>query len=190
VPDRVPYGARPDIVRCLTSAKTSLNKSADARPGIGRCPSGYLPMCYESNCHKWEATCFCRCTYCIKIDISLLKTKNINTKIYISLEQLRMINMQRTSAIEIFADLSKCGFHHHQCQSQPQSFFILTTCFVGGMMANLDINAFTIAPENSRKIGRATYDVRLISYNAVLHRNEWSLGGPLPKLFKWFWLVA
>ena len=33
VPDRAPYGARPDIVRCLTSAKNikiSLNKSADA----------------------------------------------------------------------------------------------------------------------------------------------------------------
>jgi len=39
-PLRAPYGARPGIVRCLTSArklKTSLNKSADARPGTGRC---------------------------------------------------------------------------------------------------------------------------------------------------------
>ena len=35
------------------------------------------------------------------------------------------------------------------------------------MMANFDINEFTIAPEKSRKIGRAPYDVRLISYNAV-----------------------
>jgi len=34
-------------------------------------------------------------------------------------------------------------------------------------MANVDINEFTIAPENSRKIGRAPYGVRLISYNAV-----------------------
>jgi len=33
-----------------------------------------------------------------------------------------MINLQPTSAIEIFAVLSKCGFHHHHCQSQPQSF--------------------------------------------------------------------
>jgi len=45
-------------------------------------------------------------------------------------------------------------------------FFILTTCFFGGMLANFDINEFTIAPENSRKIGRAPYGVRLISYNA------------------------
>jgi len=30
--------------------------------------------------------------------------------------------MQRTSAIEIFAVLSQCGFHHHQCHSQPESF--------------------------------------------------------------------
>ena len=39
-PVRAPYGARPGIVRCLTSArklKKSLNKSADARPGTGRC---------------------------------------------------------------------------------------------------------------------------------------------------------
>jgi len=40
--------------------------------------------------------------------MSLLKTQNINTKMYVSLEQLRMINMQRTSAIEMFAVLSKC----------------------------------------------------------------------------------
>jgi len=33
-------------------------------------------------------------------------------------------------------------------------------------MANFDINAFTIVPENSRKIGRASHGVRLISYNA------------------------
>ena len=48
-------GARLDIVRCLTSAKNikkSLNKSADARPGTGRCPSGHRPMFYESNCHR------------------------------------------------------------------------------------------------------------------------------------------
>ena len=33
-----------------------------------------------------------------------------------------MINLQPTSAIEHFAVLSKCGFHHHHCQSQPQCF--------------------------------------------------------------------
>ena len=34
-------------------------------------------------------------------------------------------------------------------------------------MAKFDINEFFIAPENSRKIGRAPYGVRLISYNTV-----------------------
>jgi len=43
-------------------------------------------------------------------------------KYYISLEKLRMINMQRTSAIEMFAVLSQCGIHHNHCQSQPKSF--------------------------------------------------------------------
>ena len=34
-------------------------------------------------------------------------------------------------------------------------------------MANFDKNEFTNAPENSRKIGRAPYGVRLISFNVV-----------------------
>jgi len=62
---RAPYGARPGIVRCLTSAwnfKKYLNKSADARPGTGRCPFGHRPMFYESNCHRREATRYCRRT--------------------------------------------------------------------------------------------------------------------------------
>ena len=33
-------------------------------------------------------------------------------------------------------------------------------------MANFDNNEFAIAPENSRKVVRAPYGVRLISYNA------------------------
>ena len=45
-------------------------------------------------------------------------------------------------------------------------FLILTTCFFGGMVASFDINVFIIARENSCKIGRAPYAVRLISYNA------------------------
>jgi len=133
VSDRAPYGARPDIVRCLTSIKNikkSLNKSADARPGTGRCPFGNRPMFYESNCHRWEATCFCRCTYCIYIDISLLKNKNKNTKIYISLEQLRMINMQRTSAIEFFCSLEQMWFLSPSMSESASIFFILTTCFL------------------------------------------------------------
>ena len=115
---------------------------------IGRCPSGHRPMFYEPNCYRWEATCFCRSTYCIYIDILLLKTKNINEKIFISLEQVRMIYMKRTSAIEVFAVLSKCGFHHYHCQSQL-NFSYFNNLFLGGMMANFDINEFIIARENS-----------------------------------------
>jgi len=42
------------IVRCLISARKlkNLNKSADACPGTGRCPSGYWSMFYESNSHR------------------------------------------------------------------------------------------------------------------------------------------
>jgi len=68
-------GARLGIVRCLTSGRNfqkSLHKSADARPGTGRCPSGHRPMFYVLNCHRWEATCSCRRPYCIYIDISFL----------------------------------------------------------------------------------------------------------------------
>ena len=50
---------------------------------IGRCPSGHRPMFYESNCHRWEATCICRSTYWICIDISVVKTKNLNSSIII-----------------------------------------------------------------------------------------------------------
>jgi len=45
----------PGNVRCLTSARNfqkSLNKSANVRPGTGRCPSGYRPMFNESNSHR------------------------------------------------------------------------------------------------------------------------------------------
>ena len=113
MPARAPFGAWPGIVRCLSSARNfnkSLNKSADARLGTGRCPSGHRSMFYESNCHRWEETCFCRSTYCIYIDISLLKTKNIYEKTFISLEQVMIIYMKRTSAIEFFTVLSKCVF--------------------------------------------------------------------------------
>jgi len=92
--------------------------------GTGRCPSGHQPMLFKSNCHRWAATCIWRSTYCIFIDILLLKTKNINTIIYFSLEQPRMNNMQRTSAIELFAVLYKWGFYLHHCQSQPQSIVV------------------------------------------------------------------
>jgi len=72
--------------------------------------------------------------------------------------------MQRTSAIDFFAVLSKCG-----SQSLSESaliFLILTTCFFCGIMANFYVNVYIISRENSCKIGRAPYGVRLILYNA------------------------
>ena len=132
----------------------------DARPGTGRCF-----MSQTATGEKRRVFAEEHIFYCIYIDISLLTTKNINTKIYISLEQLKMINMQRKSAIESYAFLSKYGFHHHHCQSKSQYFLILTTCFFRGIITTS--NEFTIAPENSSKIGRPPYGVRLITYNAV-----------------------
>jgi len=74
--------------------KKSLNKSTDARPGTGRC--------FMSRIEISEKRCFCRSTYCTYIDISLLKTAFINTKICMLLEQLMMINIQQTSATFVF----------------------------------------------------------------------------------------
>ena len=92
-------------VQCLTSArnfKKSLNKSADtvrapdkARPGIGR---------FFNRTATDEKRCvFSRSTYCIYIDISLLKTKNIH---FAEEAVDDYPNMQQTSAIEVFAVLS------------------------------------------------------------------------------------
>jgi len=78
VPGRASYDvwqAPGNFKNRLTNRPMPVRAPDDARPGSGRCPSGLRPMCYESNCHRWEATCFCRRTYCIYIDISLLKTK-------------------------------------------------------------------------------------------------------------------
>jgi len=60
----------PGIIRCLTSARNfqkSLIKLADARPGAGRCG-----MSRTATDEKRRV--FCRSTYCIYIDIPLLKT--------------------------------------------------------------------------------------------------------------------
>ena len=48
-----------------------------------------------------------------------------------------------------------------------ESAFLILTLFFKGMVLNFDINVFIIARENSCKIGRAPYGVRLIPYNAV-----------------------
>jgi len=89
--------------------------------------------------------------------------KNIKSKIYISLEQEHATN----KCYWIFCSLEQVWFSSPSLSESASIFFILTTCLFGGMMANFDINKFTIAPENSRKIGRAPYGVQLISYNAV-----------------------
>jgi len=75
--------------------------------------------------------------------------------------------MQRISAIDFFCSLEQVWFSSPSMSESASNFFILTTCFFGGMMAKFDINEFFIAPEKSRNIGRAPYGVRLISYNAV-----------------------
>jgi len=82
-------GVCPGIVRCPVEHHT-MSDSDDKRHEL--CLSGHRPMLYESNCHWWEATCIRRRTYCINIDLSLLTTKTINTKIDISFEQLGMNN--------------------------------------------------------------------------------------------------
>jgi len=74
--------------------------------------------------------------------------------------------MQRTSAIELFCSLGQVWLSSPLLSELASIFLILTTCFFGGMMANFYINVFIIARENSYKIGRAPYGVRLISYNA------------------------
>ena len=56
--------------------------------------------------------------------ISLLKSKNINTKIYISLEQLSN-----------YCSLEQVWFPLQSMSESDSIFFILTTCFFGGMMA-------------------------------------------------------
>jgi len=62
--------------------------------------------------------------------ILLLKTNNMNIKIHISFEQLRMNSMQRTSAmiIENYAVLRKC-FSPPSLSESASVFLILTTCF-------------------------------------------------------------
>jgi len=74
--------------------------------------------------------------------------------------------MQRISAIELFAVLSKCGFSSQSLAESDAIFLNLTTCFCWEIMANFDINVFIIARKNSCKIGRAPYGLRLIFNNA------------------------
>jgi len=121
-------------------------------------------MFYESKCHRWEATGFCRSTYDIFIDISLMKTKNKNQKIFfLYFKQLRKINMQPSSFFWNLCSIEQVWFSSPSRSESVSIFLILTTCFFGGMVTNFDINVYIIARENSCKIDRAPYG---FSYNA------------------------
>ena len=94
---------------------------------IDRCPSGHRTMPVRAPANVlWVKLPPVRSDMFLQKNILHLHRyftfKDINTKKYILLEQLRVINMQRTSAIDFFAVLSKCVFLYHHCQSQPQSF--------------------------------------------------------------------
>ena len=100
----------------------------------------------------------------------ILKTKNLNSIIYVSLEELRMNNMQQKKCYWNVCNLEQVMLSHPSLSESALVFLILTTCFFGGMMANFDIILYIIARENvfhPCKIGQASYGVRLISNNAV-----------------------
>jgi len=87
---------------------------------------------------------------------------NINTKILLSLEKLRMDYVQRIRAFAVDAVLSECGFHLHQCQNLAYYVFF-NRRFLWGMMANNDLNVYIIARGNlfrPCKIGRTPYGAR------------------------------
>ena len=129
----------------LAGHRTILFKLYDSN-GDRPCPAGHRTMSdirqgrsnfslprqrtifYESDFHRWEATCLQK-TYCIYINISLLKTKNKIQKKDFSPERLMVINMQRTIANDFFAFLRKCGFHLNHCQSKPH-FNLFNNLFV------------------------------------------------------------
>jgi len=74
----------------------------DARPGTGRC---FMSRTATSE----KRRVFAEEHNCIYIDISLQDQKH-NTKIYISNKQLRMINMQRTSATDFLQSWASVVF--------------------------------------------------------------------------------
>ena len=133
----------------------------DARPGNRRCPSGPRPMFYESNCHRLEATCICRSTYSINLDSSLPKTKKTTTKI-----QKYIFRLSSWGWITCNEQVLLKFLQSWTLSELVLIFLILTTCFFWGIKASFDVNVFIIARENTCKIGRAPYGVRLIFYNA------------------------
>ena len=102
-----------------------------------RCPSGHRTMFYESNYHRWEATCFCRRTYCIYIDISFLNTKNINILNNI----FRLCSWGLTCSEHVLLGKKQSRASVFLSLSESVSIFlILTTCFFWETMASFDIN--------------------------------------------------
>jgi len=135
-------------------------------------PMPIRAMFYESNCHRWEATCICRSTYWICIDISLVKTKILNSIKYVALEERHATK----NCYWNICNLEQVLFSHPSLSESASVFLFLTTCFFWGMMANFDIIVYIIARENvfhPCKIDRASYGVRLISYNAVRGIGRW-----------------
>jgi len=66
----------------------------------------------------------------------------------------------------IFCSLGQVWFSSQSLSESASIFLILTTCFFCGIMANFYVNVYIISRENSYKIGRVPYGVRLIFYNA------------------------
>ena len=130
-------------------------------------------MFYESNCHRWEATCICRSTHWICIDISLVKNKNLNSIVYVSLEELRMNNMQTKKYYGKVCNLEHVLFSHpslSESASMSISFSNFNNLFLWRNDGEFWYYCIIIARENvfhPFKIGRVSYGVRLISYNAV-----------------------
>jgi len=69
----------------------------------------------------------------------------IHTKVLISLDKLKINNMQRTNAFAIAAVFSECGLPPSLSEYGLVSF--LTTPFFGGMIAN-NVNVYIIVRGN------------------------------------------
>ena len=87
--------------------------------------------------------------------ISLHETMDINTKLLISLETLRMNKMPLASVFAVSTILSECGGNRNKRNVwiKPESasdvvFLLLTTCCFGGMLANDDLDVHINAREN------------------------------------------
>ena len=94
--------------------------------------------------------------------MSLLKIKNLNSIIYVSLKELRMNNMQRKNAIQMFAILSNVVFTSISVRVSIGVSY-LNNMFLWRHDGKFWYYLFIIARENvfhPCKIGRAVYGVR------------------------------